>query len=191
VETDTLPGRRCGLPVVYESATRFFPRWCAVCCWLGEECLLTLRWDSVLRKVFDRRVTCVRWHPVMRHLAAVSSHGGDVVFWNSEQGALDKMSFSWIEGWVESFVRAATSAHQFVRVQDRVLAALFEILILTRLTRIGYLPSATMARCSITTWWGAARACCCTRVIWTGCASVGQTVCGCSCRQHSGTQRLL
>lgn len=38
---------------------------------------------------FNRRVTCIEWHPVYHNLLAVSSHGGDIYLWNVDDASKD------------------------------------------------------------------------------------------------------
>ena len=38
---------------------------------------------------FNRRVTCIEWHPAYHNLLAVSSHGGDIYLWNVEDKSKD------------------------------------------------------------------------------------------------------
>eukprot|EP00731_Ephydatia_muelleri_P028302 Em0019g1175a len=38
---------------------------------------------------FNRRVTCIEWHPAYHNLLAVSSHGGDIYLWNVDDPSKD------------------------------------------------------------------------------------------------------
>lgn len=38
---------------------------------------------------FNRRVTCIEWHPVYHKVLAVSSHGGDILLWNFDDPSKD------------------------------------------------------------------------------------------------------